>query len=80
MALWAPHVLGCLFHVPGHWVALTPPPGAHSEETAALLCDSLFQLNAEEVGALFAQMAVRQQGGDLQEAGEWSLNVITRCV
>ena len=54
LALWAPETLGCVVHVPGHWVALTRPEGAQTEQAAAFLCDSLhrhpYALSAEEVG------------------------------
>ena len=80
LALWAPETLGCVVHVPGHWVALTRPEGAQTEQAAAFLCDSLYRhpyaLSAEEVGEFFAVIAARQQGGDLNQAGEWSVNVL----
>lgn len=33
--------LGYLVHIPGHWVAVTPPPAG--SQCAALVCDSLFR-------------------------------------
>ena len=72
LALWAPEVLGCLVHVPGHWVALSPPDGAHTEGAAALLCDSLkaqpFSLSAEEIGEFFALVATFHQRASQEEA------------
>jgi hypothetical protein len=57
LSLWMPGRAGCIFHVPGHWVALRRPQ-VSSETCAALLCDSLFPapfaLTAEEVGEFFA--------------------------
>ena len=82
LALWTPGTLGCVVHVPGHWVALTRPEGAQTEQAAALLCDSLHQrpctISVEEVGELFAVIAARQQVDDLERAGEWSVYVISR--
>ena len=64
LGMWGPETLGCVVHVPGHWVALTRPLGAPTEENAALLSDSLhrqpFALSAEEVRQLFARMAQEQ--------------------
>ena len=81
LAVWRPDVLGCVVHVPGHWVALVRPEGAPSAQNAALLCDSLhrqpYALTAEEVGEFFAQVALWQQGAAEQQAGEWSVQVIT---
>ena len=82
LSLWTASVRGCVMHVPGHWIALRPPPEPHSEEYAALLCDSLrpspFALSAEEVGELFALVACRHQETTEETAGEWSLYVVER--
>ena len=81
LAVWRPDVLGCVVHVPGHWVALVRPEGAPSAQNAALLCDSLhrqpYALTAEEVGEFFAQVALWQQGAAEQQAGEWSVQMVT---
>ena len=37
LQLWSEETLGCVVHVPGHWVALTRPEGAQTAEAAALL-------------------------------------------
>ena len=82
LALWCQENIGCVLHVTGHWVALTRPEGVHTEQVAALLCDSLspqpFALSAEHVGELFAVIAAFHQGAALQRAGEWSVYVTTR--
>jgi hypothetical protein len=82
LSLWRPGVLGCVMHVPGHWVALTPPQGPSSEECAALLCDSLrpcpYALSSNEVGELFALVAVRQQVVSEADAAEWSLRLVEK--
>ena len=81
LSRWRDNVLGCVVHVPGHWVALTSPDGPQTEEAAAILCDSLhpqpFVLSADEVGEFFAVMAAYQQNAPLHQAGLWSLNLIT---
>ena len=82
LSLWRPDVLGCLVHVPGHWVALTRPSGQHSEQNAALMCDSLkrqpFALSADDVGLLFAHIAIfHQTARSEQEAATWSLYLVT---
>ena len=65
LGIWSPEILGCVVHVPGHWVALTRPQGAQTPDNAALLCDSLrrqpFALSAVEVAQLFARMAQEQR-------------------
>ena len=82
LALWSPDTLGCVMHVPGHWVALSRPDGPQTEDAAALLCDSLhkkpFALGVEEVRQLFARMGAYQRNASLQEAGKWSLYVVAR--
>ena len=81
LGVWSPETLGCVVHLPGHWVALTRPEGAQTAQTAALMCDSLhrqpFALSAEEVEQLFAGMKQWQEANPLQQAGEWSVQRIT---
>ncbi len=81
LTLWAADALGCVMHVPGHWVALTRPDGPQTPTCAALLCDSLhhqpYALGVEEVGELFARMAAYQGNAAPRAAGIWSLNVVT---
>ena len=81
LGLWGPETLGCVVHVPGHWVALTRPEGAQTEQAAALLCDSLhqqpFAFSAAEVGQLFSAMAQWQQVASLARVQEWSIQRIT---
>ena len=83
LALWTPETMGCVLHIPGHWVALTRPEAPQTQEAAALLCDSLyrqpFALSAEELGHLFALIAVWQQGASIYRAGEWSVHVVTEA-
>ena len=82
LSLWRPGVLGCIIHVPGHWVAMTVPDGPQTEDMAALICDSVyphpFALSAEEVGDLFARIGARHQTVSLQEASRWSIYVVRR--
>ena len=70
----------CLVHVPGHWVALSPPDGTHTEGAAALLCDSLkaktFSLSAEEIGEFLALVATFHQRASQEEAHNWSLYLV----
>ena len=65
LGIWNPEILGCVVHVPGHWVALTRPQGVQTPDNAALMCDSLrrqpFALSAVEVAQLFARMAQEQR-------------------
>ena len=81
LALWTADALGCVMHVPGHWVALTRPDGPQTPACVALLCDSLyrqpFALGVEEVGELFARIAAYQGHAAQGAAGMWSLNVVT---
>ena len=83
LALWNPETMCCIVHVPGHWVALTRPEGAQTVDSAALLCDSLraqpVRLSVEEIGEFFAQIGVWQQHASLQQAGEWSVYVVTHA-
>ena len=82
LSLWRPGILGCVMHVPGHWVALAPPEGLHSVDCAALLCDSLrpspYALSVDEIGELFALVAVSHQETSEEAAGEWSLYLVER--
>ncbi len=81
LTLWATDALGCVMHVPGHWVALTRPDGPQTATCAALLCDSLhsqpYALGVEEVGDLFALIAAYQGHGAPHTAGMWSLHVVS---
>ena len=76
LGLWGPETLSCVVHVPGHWVALTRPEGAQTEQAASLLCDSLHQrpsaLSAAEVRQLFSAMARWQQGASLARVQQWA--------
>ena len=80
LTLWTQDVLGCVMHVPGHWVALTRPDGPQTAACAALLCDSLhrqpYALGVEEVGELLACIAMYQRNAAEGAAGVWSLNVV----
>ncbi len=83
ISLWGSDVLGCVMHVPGHWVALTRPEGPSTERCAALLCDSLmphpYALSVEDIGKLFALVAVGHQcSASEQSAAEWSLYLVQR--
>ena len=65
LGLWGPETLGCVAHVPGHWIALTRPLGTQDASNAACLCDSLhrrpFALSADDVRQLFGVMAAEQR-------------------
>ena len=65
LGLWSPETLGCVAHVPGHWVALTRPSTPVDASNAAWLCDSLYRqpyaLSAAEVSELLASMAAEQR-------------------
>ena len=41
LTLWSQDTLGCVMHVPGHWVALSRPDIPQTMDAAALLCDSM---------------------------------------
>ena len=80
LVLWREGVRGCVVHTPGHWLALVPPDGEAAENNAALLCDSLhprpFSLTADEVQALFANVAISQLEAMEADAGEYSIYVV----
>jgi hypothetical protein len=82
LSLWSQDTLGCVVHVPGHWVALSRPDLPQTADAAAFLCDSLhrkpYALGAEEVRQLFALIAAHQQNVALQHAGRWSVHVVSR--
>ena len=83
LALWGPETLGCVLHVPGHWVALTRPAAACAQtlQNAALMCDSLyrqpFSLSVDEVSELFAHIGVWQHNASHEQAGMWCLSTVT---
>lgn len=84
LAMWGDRVLGYLVHTPGHWVALTRPAEASTQENAALVCDSLrscpYALSREEVGDFCGAVYARTQQVREQEAGAWSIYRVLRDV
>ena len=82
LALWTPETMGCVIHVPFHWVALAPPQSTHNEQAAALLCDSLwpqpYALSVDEVGELLALIGTHQATTNDYDAGAWSVHVVER--